>query len=35
MKDAQDIPEPSVVIGLLGVGFAGLYSRKKSIKCNN
>ncbi|NEQ76635.1 MAG: PEP-CTERM sorting domain-containing protein [Okeania sp. SIO2C9] len=35
IKDAQDIPEPSVVIGLLGVGFAGLYSRKKSIKCNN
>ncbi|NET44245.1 choice-of-anchor L family PEP-CTERM protein [Okeania sp. SIO2B3] len=28
IKDVQDIPEPSVVIGLLGVGFAGLSSKK-------
>ncbi|GGA17658.1 hypothetical protein CYANOKiyG1_31950 [Okeania sp. KiyG1] len=28
IKDVQDIPEPSLVISLLGVGFAGLCSRK-------
>ncbi|NEP84437.1 MAG: PEP-CTERM sorting domain-containing protein [Okeania sp. SIO3B3] len=35
IKDAEEIPEPSIVIGLLGVGFAGLCSRKKSIKFYN
>lgn len=34
-QDTQDVPEPSIVIGLLGVGFAGLLLKKKSTKSHN
>ncbi len=32
---AQDVPEPSVVMGLLAVGFAGSLLKKKSTNSNN
>ncbi len=34
-QSLQDVPEPSVLIGLLAVGFAGSLLRKKSIKSDN
>ncbi len=34
-EDTQDVPEPSVVMGLLGVGFAGSLLKKKSTESHN
>ncbi|NEP46900.1 MAG: PEP-CTERM sorting domain-containing protein [Okeania sp. SIO2H7] len=31
LGDTADIPEPSTIIGLLGVGAAGLFIRRKSL----
>ncbi|WP_371357434.1 PEP-CTERM sorting domain-containing protein [Hydrocoleum sp. CS-953] len=34
-QNPEDVPEPSKVIGLLGVGFAGSLLKKKSTKSHN
>ncbi len=35
VQNTEDVPEPSIVIGLLGVGFAGSLLKKKSTKSHN